>query len=83
MRLPPQRNGRRKRKMKQLGNLAMVCARHPEVLMQLSNGIVSVRFGTGPNRETVSAKWEDDAAISGIIQELNFGKGAKQRKEAA
>lgn len=66
--------------MKQLGNLAIVCARNPEVLMQLSNGIVSVHFGTGPDRKTVSAKWEDDAAISGIIRELNFGRGAGRRK---
>lgn len=67
--------------MKQLGNLAVVCARRPDVLMQLYNGIVSVHFGTGPNRKTVSAKWDDDTEISSIVYELNFGIGAEQRKE--
>lgn len=31
--------------MKQLGNLAMVCARRPEVMMQLHEGMVSVCVG--------------------------------------
>ncbi len=67
--------------MKQLGNLAIVCAKQEDVLMQLHGGIVSVHFGAGPQRETVTAKWDDDKAISAIVYELNFGKGAEKRKE--
>ncbi len=67
--------------MKQLGNLAIVCAKREDVLMQLHCGIVSVHFGSGPQRETVTAKWDDDKAISAIVYELNFGKRAEKRKE--
>ena len=49
--------------------------------MQIHNGVVSVHYGAGPARETATAKWDDDAAISAIVYELNFGKGAEQRKE--
>ena len=59
--------------MKQLGNLAIVCAQRPDVLLQLYNGMVSVHFGTGPSRKTVSTEWDDDAEIIKIIQQLNFG----------
>ena len=31
--------------MKQLGNLAIVCAKRPEVLMQIHGGIVTVHVG--------------------------------------
>ena len=61
--------------MKQLGNLAVVCAMRNDVLMQIQNGIVSVHYGAGPTRETVTAKWNDDKAISEMVYELNFGKG--------
>ena len=64
--------------MKQLGNLAVVCAVRKDVLMQIHNGIVSVHYGAGPTRETATAKWDDDKAISSIVYELNFGKGSDQ-----
>ena len=67
--------------MKQLGNLAVVCAAKGDVLLQIHNGIVSVHYGEGPTRETATAKWNDDEAIRAIVHDLNFGKGAKQRKE--
>lgn len=67
--------------MKQLGNLAVVCAKKKDVLLQIHNGVVSVHYGAGPTRETATAKWDDDTAISAIVYELNFGKGAEQRKE--
>jgi len=65
--------------MKQLGNLAVVCAVRKDVLMQIHNGIVSVHYGAGPTRETATAKWDDDKAISEIVYELNFGKKGKER----
>ena len=67
--------------MKQLGNLAIVCAKRPGVLMQLHAGMVSVFYEHGPSRGVMSAKWDDDEKISAIIHELNFGKAAEQRKE--
>ena len=67
--------------MKQLGNLAVVCAAKGDVLLQIHNGVVSVHYGEGPTRETATAKWDDDEAIRAIVHDLNFGKGAEQRKE--
>lgn len=67
--------------MKQLGNLAVVCAAKKDVLLQIHNGVVSVHYGEGPTRETATVRWDDDEAISAIVYELNFGKGADQRKE--
>jgi len=64
--------------MKQLGNLAVVCARRPEVLMQLHDGRVSVFVGAGPEREVLHTEWDNDTEISRIVYELNFGKYAKE-----
>ena len=64
--------------MKQLGNLAIVCARRPEVLMQLHNSEVVVFVGAGPERATLHTAWDNDAEIDRIVHELNFGKYAKE-----
>lgn len=66
--------------MKQLGNLAIVCAQRSEVLLQLHNRMVSVHVGEGPGRATLCAVWDDDKQINSIIHELNFGKYAASRK---
>ena len=60
--------------MKQLGNLAIVCARRPEVLLQVFNGRATVYVGQGPERRVLSAAWDDDAELNRMIYELNFGK---------
>ena len=60
--------------MKQLGNLAVVCAQRPDVLMQIYGSEVSVHTGEGPERAVFSTKWDDDEAIQHIIRELNFGR---------
>lgn len=60
--------------MNQLGNLALVCARRPEVLLQLYDGRVTIHVGQGPDRAVLCAAWDDDAQICHIIHELNFGK---------
>ena len=65
--------------MKQLGNLAMVCARRPETLMQLHDGRVTVYVGAGSERTALSTAWDNDAEINDIIRELNFGKYAAER----
>jgi hypothetical protein len=68
--------------LKQLGNLAIVCAQRPEVLMQLYEHQVVLYLGQGSERETLQAPWDDDKKISNMIRELNFGKYAA-RKGAA
>ena len=60
--------------MKQLGNLALVCARRPEVLLQLYDGQVTVHVGRGPQRTVLHGAWDDDEEIRRMIHELNFGK---------
>ena len=65
--------------MKQLGNLAMVCAQRPDVLLTLGDGTVAVHAGAGPQRRTLAASWSDDAEISRIIYALNFGELAPGR----
>lgn len=67
--------------MKQLGNLAIVCATKKDVLLQIHNGVVSVHYGAGPARETATVKWDDDVSIRNIVKELNFGDNAEHRKE--
>lgn len=59
--------------MKQLGNLALVCAQRPDVLMMLYGSEVSVHVFDGPERTVMDSAWDDDAEISRIIHELNFG----------
>lgn len=66
--------------MKQLGNLAIVCAKRKDTLLQMLNGTVCVHLGIGPERSVFSAEWDDDTKINAIIQELNFGK---YKEEAA
>lgn len=65
--------------MKQLGNLAIICAQRKSVLLQIQGGMASVFVGAGPNRDVLSARWDDDAEIIRIIRELNFGKYKDQR----
>ena len=73
--------------MKQLGNLAVVCAQRPDVLMQIYGSEVSVHVREGPERAVFSTKWDDDETIQSIIRELNFGRYAsdsqQRRKEGA
>ena len=60
--------------MKQLGNLAIVCAQRKDTLLQMLNGNVCVHLGSGHDRTVLSAEWDDDAKITAMIHELNFGK---------
>ena len=52
--------------MKQLGNLAVICAQRPELLMQLRDGLVLVQ---ARNRAAMEAAWNDDARIERMIYE--------------
>lgn len=69
--------------MKQLGNLAIVCAKRPEILLQLYAGNVSVFVGAGPDMTAFTAPWENDSAIDHIIHELNFGAYRTGKEEKA
>ena len=60
--------------MKQLGNLAHVCAQRKDTLLQVIGGKVAVHIGQGPDREILSADWTDDEKIMGFIMELNHGR---------
>ncbi len=64
--------------MKQLGNLAIVCAKRDDVLMQTYGGNVFVYVGEGPERTSMYAKWDDDKSISEFVRELNYGKYARK-----
>lgn len=62
--------------MKQLGNLAVICAQRPELHQQLRGGLVLVQ---AKNRATMEAALNDDARIEKMIYELNFGAFSKER----
>lgn len=62
--------------MRQLGNLAIVCAQRPDVLMRIHGREVSVFAGDGPDRTVLHTAWDNDTEISRIIHELNFGNCA-------
>lgn len=64
--------------MKELGNLAIICARRPDVLVQIYNGTVSVHVGAGPKRAVLHSAWNNDEEIGRIVHELNFGKYAER-----
>ena len=65
--------------MKQLGNLAIVCAKHSDVQLQIKDGTVTVLVGATRPKPMYLLAWDDDSAISGIIQELNFGQFVPKR----
>lgn len=68
--------------MKKLSELAIVCAKRPDVLLQLYEGFVCVYVGVGPERGSMVAKWDDDMAIAGFIQQLETGKFAEEQSIA-
>jgi len=69
--------------MKQLGNLAIVCAQRNNVLLQILNGKVTVYIGEGTERSVMHTEWTDDAKISEMVRELNFGQYAERKDDAA
>ena len=54
--------------MKQIGNLAVVCARRQNVLLQVGSEKVWVHVGAGPERDTLHAAWDDDDAIGSTME---------------
>lgn len=66
--------------MKKLSELAIVCAKRPDVLLQIYEGYACVYVGTGPERGSMVAEWDDDEAISRFIYELSYGKYARGKR---
>ena len=67
--------------MKQIGNLAVVCAQRSDVLLQIQGKKVSIYVESGPQRKHISLTWDDDEMICNIVHELNYGKYAADREE--
>ena len=64
--------------MKQLGNLAIVCAKRTGVLLQILDGTAILYVGSGSKRQSFMVNWDDDEQISKLIHELNYGKLSEQ-----
>lgn len=60
--------------MKELGNLAVVCAKRHNTLMQVHNSTVTVHVGNGPRRKSIALDWHDDVKIRALIWDLNHGR---------
>lgn len=59
--------------MMQLGNLAIVAAKHKGCMLQIYDNEVTVHTGEGTERKTVSCNVCDNKYINKIIAYLNFG----------
>lgn len=66
--------------MNKLSELAIVCAKRPDVLLQIYEGFVCVYVGVGPERGSMVVKCDDDDAISRMLYELNSGKYTTEKK---
>ena len=66
--------------MKQLGNLAIVCARRKDATLRIEQGRVMVMLDGTYASTAFSADWDDDETILSVINELNFGHCAPKSK---
>ena len=64
--------------MKQLGNLAIVCAKRSDALLQILDGTAILDVGSGSKRQSFMVNWDDDEHISKLIHELNYGELSEQ-----
>ena len=62
--------------MKQIGNLAIVCAQRKDVTLRIEQGRVMVLLDGTYAPAAFSADWDDDETILSVIHELNFGQCA-------
>ena len=62
--------------MKQLGNLAIVCARRKDVTLRIEQGRAMVLLDGAYAPTAFSAELDDDETILSVIHELNFGQCA-------
>ena len=66
--------------MKELGNLAVICAGRMDILLQIYDGYACVYVGEGPERAYMIAPCNDGEALCQIVRELNFGRYAGERR---
>lgn len=66
--------------MKELGNLAVICAGRMDILLQIYDGYACVYVGEGPERAYMIAPCNDDEALRQIVRKLNFGRYAGERR---
>ena len=66
--------------MKQLGNLAIVCAQRKDVTLRIEQGRVLVMLDGTYAPTAFSADWDDDETILSVINELTFGHCAPKSK---
>ena len=64
--------------MKQLGNLAIVCAKRPDVTFLMERGQIKVVAYHRGGYQTMIANWDDDARIEEMDHQLNFGRYAEK-----
>ena len=65
--------------MKQLGNLALVCAKRNDLTFVMLRGQVNVIVRSGESSyDTLTVAWDNDETIRAIIHEMNFGKYAEK-----
>jgi len=69
--------------VKQLGNLAVVVAKHKDCMLQIYDEEATVHTGSGTERKSFSCNVWDDERINKIIAHLNFGTEVEQVKKAA
>ena len=60
--------------MKQLGNLAIICAQRDDLCLTIYKGQATIHIGCGPDKKSLSVNWSDDDAISKLTYELNHSK---------
>ena len=59
--------------MKQLGNLAIVCAKRDDLSLTIYSGEITISIGSDPDKFHLTAKCDDDEAVRKITHELNHG----------
>ena len=62
--------------MKQIGNLAIVCAQRKDVTLRIEQRMAMVLLDGTYAPTAFSADWDDDETILSVIHELNFGNCA-------
>ena len=60
--------------MKQLGNLAIICAQRSDLCLSIYDGSATVHIGCGAMKEQITINWSDNEAFNKLIYELNHGK---------
>ncbi len=63
--------------MRELGNLAIACAKRNDVLLQIYEGHANLFVGDGPKRLCMHTSCNDDKTIRHMVYELNHGKYSK------